>query len=52
MGLGTFEAGAIAMLTFLGVPLEAAFAATMVLRGLTFWFPMAPGLWFARRELG
>lgn len=52
MGLGTFEAGAVGTLTLLGVPLEAAFAAAMILRGLTFWLPMPPGLWFAQRELG
>lgn len=52
VGLGTFEAGAIGMLSFLGVSLEAALAATVMLRGLTFWLPMLPGIWIVRREIG
>jgi uncharacterized protein (TIRG00374 family) len=52
LGLGTFEAGSIGMLRLLGVPIEAAFAATILLRGFTFWLPMLPGLWLARREIG
>lgn len=51
LGLGTFEAGSVGMLSLLGVPVEAALAATLLLRGFTFWLPMAPGLWLARREL-
>jgi uncharacterized protein (TIRG00374 family) len=51
LGLGTFEAGCIGMLSFLGVALETALAATIMLRGLTFWLPMIPGLWLARYEL-
>lgn len=51
LGLGTFEAATVAMLTLLGVPVEAALAATLLLRGLTFWLPMLPGLWLARREI-
>jgi glycosyltransferase 2 family protein len=39
------------MLTLLGLPIETAFAAMLLLRGLTFWLPMLPGLWFAREEL-
>src|SRR4029077_7979535 len=35
----------------LGVAIEAALAATLLLRGLTFWLPMVPGLWLARREI-
>ncbi len=50
LGIGSFEAGAVGMLSSLGVPVEAALAATLVLRGLTFWLPMLPGLWLARRE--
>jgi uncharacterized protein (TIRG00374 family) len=52
VGLGTFEAGSVSMLSFLGVSVEAALAATLLLRGLTFWLPMLPGLWLARREFG
>jgi glycosyltransferase 2 family protein len=51
LGLGTFEAACVGMLTLLGVTIEAALAATLLLRGLTFWVPMVPGLWLARREI-
>lgn len=51
LGLGTFEAGCVGMLSLLGVPIETALAATVLLRGLTFWIPMVPGLWLARVEL-
>ena len=49
-GLGTFEATCIALLHLHGVSLEASVAATLLLRGLTFWLPMAPGLVLAQRE--
>ena len=52
IGLGTFEAGAVGMLHFLGVSIEVALAGTLLLRGLTFWIPMLPGVWLARREIG
>ncbi|MGZ5810286.1 MAG: lysylphosphatidylglycerol synthase transmembrane domain-containing protein [Rhizomicrobium sp.] len=52
VGLGTFEASSVGMLSFLGVSLEAALAGTLLLRGLTFWLPMLPGIWLARREIG
>lgn len=51
MGLGSFEAVCIAMLHLLGVPLEAAVAATLLLRGLTLWLPLIPGLLLTRRLL-
>lgn len=51
LGLGTFEAGCVAALTVFGVAIETALAATVLLRGLTFWLPMIPGLWLARSEL-
>ena len=51
LGLGTFEGGAIAMLHLLGMPVEAALAGTLLLRGLTFWLPMLPGLWLAHNEI-
>jgi uncharacterized membrane protein YbhN (UPF0104 family) len=51
LGLGTFEGTAVALLHVLGVEVEAALAATLLLRGLTFWLPMLPGLWLARREM-
>jgi uncharacterized membrane protein YbhN (UPF0104 family) len=52
LGLGTFEAAAVTTLALGGIPLEAALAATLLLRGFTFWLPMLPGLWLARQELG
>jgi uncharacterized protein (TIRG00374 family) len=51
LGLGTFEAGTTGMLMVLGTPLEAALSATILLRGFTFWLPMVPGVWIARREV-
>ena len=51
LGLGTFEAALVTMLHVVGVPLEAALTATLLLRGFTLCLPMLPGLWFARREL-
>jgi uncharacterized protein (TIRG00374 family) len=51
LGLGGFEAACTSMLTLLGVPLEAAFTATFLLRGFTLWLPMLPGLWLLRREI-
>ena len=50
-GLGTFEGTCVAMLHVHGVELEAAVGATLMLRGFTFWLPMAPGLWIARHEM-
>ena len=51
LGLGTFEAACVATLGLLGMAIETALAATLLLRGLTFWLPMIPGLWLARREM-
>jgi hypothetical protein len=51
LGLGTFEAACVGMLSLLGVAMETALAATLLLRGLTFWLPMVPGLWLAKREI-
>jgi hypothetical protein len=51
LGLGSFEAALTGMLRVVGVPLEAALTATLVLRGFTLWLPMLPGLWYARHEL-
>jgi uncharacterized protein (TIRG00374 family) len=50
-GLGSFEWAAVAMLGLLGIPVEAAFVGTLLLRGLTCWLPMAPGFFASRREL-
>ena len=51
LGLGTFEATAVGTLVALGTPLQAALAATLLLRGFTVWLPMLPGLYLARRGL-
>lgn len=51
LGLGTFEAVSTATLHLQGQPVETALAATLLLRGFTFWLPMLPGLILARREL-
>ncbi len=51
-GLGTFEAGSVGMLHFLGVSIEETLAGTLLLRAPTFWLPMVPGIWLARREIG
>ncbi len=51
LGLGTFEATGIAMLTLLGVPLEAAVAGILLLRGLTLWIPLVPGLVLTRHYM-
>lgn len=47
-GVGTFEAASVGMLNFLGVPVEAALAGTMLLRGFTLWMPLLPGFYFLR----
>lgn len=49
MGLGTFEATGVAMLRLTGVPFEAAVTAILLLRGLTLWLPLLPGLILLRR---
>ena len=51
LGLGSFEASCVAMLHVLGVGIEASLMATILLRGMTVWLPMLPGLWLIRREL-
>lgn len=51
LGLGTFEATCVAMLSVLGAKVEAALTATLLLRGFTLWLPMVPGLWLTKREL-
>lgn len=44
LGLGSFEATSTATLHLLGTPFEAAFAGTMLLRLLTLWLPLIPGM--------
>jgi uncharacterized protein (TIRG00374 family) len=48
-GLGTFEATSVVTLTLTGATVAQALSATLLFRGLSFWIPMAPGLWFSRR---
>jgi hypothetical protein len=40
------------MLHLQGIGIESALAATLLLRGMTFWLPMVPGFALARREAG
>lgn len=47
-GLGIFEAASVVTLKFVGVPVATALAATLLFRGLSFWFPMLPGLIISR----
>lgn len=51
MGLGTFEATCVAMLHSTGIGLEAALTATILLRGVTAWLPMVPGMFLVRRAM-
>jgi Mg2+-importing ATPase len=48
-GLGTFEASSVVTLRMTGTRVSVALAATLMFRGLTFWLPMLPGLWYSRR---
>lgn len=52
LGFGTYEGSAVAILTVLGVPVAPSLTAVVIFRGLSFWLPMLPGMWFSRRELG
>ena len=52
LGLGTFEAACTGMLHLLGVPLEAALTAAILLRGLTFWLPMFPAFTWPSEPCG
>jgi hypothetical protein len=51
LGLGAFEVTSVSMLGALGVGIEAALTATLLLRGFTMWMPILPGMWLARRAL-
>ena len=48
-GLGIFETSSVLTLQIIGVPLPVALSATLLFRGLSFWLPMVPGLYLARR---
>jgi Mg2+-importing ATPase len=47
-GLGTFDGAVLLMLKAGGVGVAAALSAALLFRGLTFFVPMIPGLWFSR----
>jgi uncharacterized protein (TIRG00374 family) len=50
-GAGSFEAAMVVVLARREIPFEAALAATLIFRGLTFWLPLALSpLVLARRE--
>lgn len=51
-GLGTFEGTCVWLLHASGVAIEPALAATLLLRGFTFWLPLLPGAILIHRELG
>jgi Mg2+-importing ATPase len=51
-GLGTFEAMSVFTLRLAGATPAVALSATLLFRGITFWLPMLPGLWFSRRLAG
>lgn len=48
LGLGSFEASCAGMLALLGVRIEPAVTATLLLRGMTLWLPLALGLILVR----
>src|SRR5262249_32805852 len=50
-GLGTVEVVCTTLLAGLGVPFAAAAASTLLMRGLSFWLPMLPGIFCTRREV-
>jgi Mg2+-importing ATPase len=50
-GLGTFDATSVLTLKMIGVAIPVALSATLLFRGLSFWLPMLPGLWFSRRAM-
>lgn len=50
LGLGSFEGTCTGLLHLMGGNLEASLAATLMLRGLTLWLPMLPGLVMIRCE--
>ena len=51
-GVGSFEAGSVASMRYLGIPLEVALAGTLVFRMVTLWIPLLPGMWYARHYMG
>jgi uncharacterized protein (TIRG00374 family) len=50
-GLGSFEVVSVLTLRMARVGIPVALAATLLFRGLSFWLPMLPGLWFSRHAV-
>lgn len=50
-GIGGFETGCVLTLHLLGAPIEAALTGTLLLRGLSLWLPLGPGLLMVRRDI-
>lgn len=50
-GIGGFEAGCVLTLHLLGAPIQAALTGTLLLRGLSLWLPLFPGLVMVRRDI-
>lgn len=50
-GIGGFEAGCVFTLHLLGAPVEAALTGTLLLRGLSLWIPLLPGLYMVRHDI-
>ena len=50
-GLGSFEVVCASTLHMLGLAVELALAGTLLLRFLTLWLPLLPGLLLSRRML-
>lgn len=47
-GLGTFEATSVLTLRMFGAKVPLALSATLLFRGLSYWLPMLPGMYFAK----
>lgn len=50
-GVGSFEAACTAALVLMGTPIEVALTGTLILRGLTLWLPLLPGIVLARDHM-
>jgi Mg2+-importing ATPase len=48
-GLGTYEAASVTTLRMIGTSFPVALSVTLLFRGITFWLPMLPGLWYSHR---
>jgi Mg2+-importing ATPase len=48
-GLGVFEATSVVTLQSAGVSVPVGLGATLLFRGVSFWLPMVPGLFFSRQ---